>query len=102
MPKMPARASALLAVVEPGIECTGGLAQGVEPSGRIAERIVGRILVVEMLASEAQTSLAGQAPVEVDHAAADLGVVGPRAPVEVVGPDGHPRVVDDADLRVHI
>ena len=46
--------------------------------------------------------LARQAPFEIDHAAADLGVVGPRATVEVVGADGHPHVVDDAHLRVHV
>ena len=37
-----------------------------------------------------------------DDGAGDLGVVTPRPPVEVVGADGEPLVVDDADLRVHV
>ena len=40
--------------------------------------------------------------VVVEHRARQLGVVGPRAPVHVVGPDHQPHVVDDADLGVHV
>ena len=38
----------------------------------------------------------------VEDGARDLGVVGPRPAVEVVGADREPDVVDDADLGVHV
>jgi hypothetical protein len=38
----------------------------------------------------------------VDHSAAEFGVVGPRAAIEVVRPDRCPHVVDDADLRMDV
>src|SRR3954447_11328813 len=38
----------------------------------------------------------------VDDGARELGVVGPRAPVHVVGSDHHPDVVDDAHLGVDV
>ena len=40
--------------------------------------------------------------VVVEDRAGQLGVVGPRAAVHVVGADHHPHVVDDADLGVHV
>src|SRR5690242_164503 len=46
--------------------------------------------------------LGARCPGLVDHRAAHLRVVGPRAPVEVVRADDGPGVVDHADLGVHI
>ena len=37
-----------------------------------------------------------------DHGAGELGVVGPRSEVQVVGSHRHPHVVDDAHLGVHV
>src|SRR5664280_1325717 len=53
-----------------------------------------------MFAGEVESQLP-RVPRVVDRCG-ELGVMSPGSAVEVVGPDGSPLVVDDADLGVHV
>src|ERR687892_2197540 len=101
----------------PLVERVGRGPPGIEGSGGIDQvGIVGR--ATQVLGGQAQAQLAGEDPGPVphprrvagitpvkglvEHGTAELGVVRPRAQVEVVGPDGRPYVVDDACLGVDV
>ncbi len=96
------RTWAHLTIVVPPIELGCRVAQHREPLRPLRERAIVRVLQAEVLACKSNPRLTGQRAVGVDDRAADLGVVRPRATVEVVGADGHPMVVDDAHLRVDV
>ena len=102
----------------PGVERVRALAQRLEPRRRIDEVVDVAGRSAEVLGGEPDPGVArehARAVAEsrgvgrrtvvepgVDHRARELRVVRPRPAVEVVGADGHPHVVDDAHLRVHV
>ena len=59
-------------------------------------------LAVEVLGGEGEPQAPRVVARRVEHDRRQLGVVGPRAAVEVVGADRGPGVVDDAGLGVHV
>ena len=92
-----------LARAVPAVEGGGALGVRREHAGRldaVGHRVVG--VAVEVLGGQRQPQRPGVVAGGVDHDRGQLGVVGPRAPVEVVGADRRPGVVDDAGLGVHV
>ena len=102
----------------PGVERVRAVAHRLEPRRGIDEVVDVARIATEVLRRQADTRVARQHPgtvtqaggigrspavaPAVDHRARQLGVVRPRAAVEVVGARRHPDVVDDADLGVHV
>jgi hypothetical protein len=72
--------------------------------GRVVDVVQPGVVLgqAEVLRPQRRTQPTVQLAVGVDDRAGELGVVAPRAEVEVVGADGHPLVVDDADLGVDV
>ncbi len=106
--------SGLVPLVEGGC----GFRQGHEAVRRLEEVGVVPVDALEVFAPEAESRVAREAAgtvaeptgvgwvalvdVAVDYRARDLGVVRPRAAVEVVGADYQEQVVDDAHLCVDV
>jgi hypothetical protein len=117
-PSVSGRARTATTAVMPSSERGRRLPPSIEAGGRVDEVDVVAVVASEVFAPEAQTRVACQHTgavseargVErfplvvgrVEHGARNLGVVGPRTPVEVVGPDLQPDVVDDTDLGVDV
>src|SRR6478736_7862431 len=115
---MPGRASAAVAGLVPRVErrrsgCESGeRVVGLDQVGIVA------VAASEVLAQEGEARVAGQpscpitqaarirrrpiVELAVQHRAGELGIVGPRASVDVVRPDLEPDVVDDARLGMDV
>src|SRR4051812_2931615 len=83
----------------PGIQVGGRAGERLERLHPVLEVVVGP---VEVFAGQHEAKLAGVFTVVVEHRTAQLRVEGPRPHADVVRADHAPRVVDDADLRVHV
>src|SRR3546814_7311434 len=57
---------------------------------------------VQVLGGKGESEMATELAIPVDDDRGEFGIVGPRAPVEVVGADGRPGVVDYAGLGMHV
>ena len=102
----------------PSLQRLGSLPEPRHRLGRIQQVPVVAFGTAEMLAPQLQAQVArigaraiAQArgidgfpriALLVHDRAGDLGVMGPRSPVEVVRPDRRPNVVDHADLGMHV
>ena len=108
----PAADAALLvggAAVVPLVEGVGARHHRVEQLVRVLGHLVGlapQVLGDQGAQQHPREGVLGGRVVEVaavvDHGAGDLAVAGPGTPVEVVGADAGPAVVDDAGLGVHV
>ena len=67
-----------------------------QPQAQISREMPGAVAKAGRIAGLPRIALL------VEDCARDLGVVGPRPPVEVVRADRRPHVVDHADLGVHV
>src|SRR5438067_1925315 len=117
LPGAPRRTRPLPPLGMPCVEGLGRAAPRVEPCPWI-EQLLPRHLLPEVLVPQGQSKPSGERPrpvaepswigretlvaLVVEHGACQLGVMGPGASVQIVGPDPQPHVIDHAELPVNV